>query len=138
MAVAPVISKLMDAISDHHWCIPFSVAGNPEPILSWLLNDQPLQEGSFIQTMIHDYSEGEYHGCLQLDSPTHINNGKYTLMASNIYGEDNKTVFAHFMHEPWNGELKLVCSQNETISMNVSAKLPYLFSFSCCFIRISY
>ncbi|XP_016424034.1 BDNF/NT-3 growth factors receptor-like [Sinocyclocheilus rhinocerous] len=98
----PVISKLMDAISDHHWCIPFSVSGNPEPKLSWLLNGKPVEEGPFIRTMVHDYSEGEYHGCLHLDSPTHINNGKYTLLASNIYGEDRKAVFAHFMHEPWN------------------------------------
>lgn len=111
MPVPPAISKLMDAISDHHWCIPFSVAGNPRPKLSWLLNDQPVEEGSFIRTMIHDYSDGEYHGCLQLDSPTHINNGKYTLMASNVYGKDSKAVFAHFMHEPWNGELKLACNQ---------------------------
>ncbi|ROL48864.1 BDNF/NT-3 growth factors receptor [Anabarilius grahami] len=104
---APVISKLMDAISDHHWCIPFSVAGNPEPKLSWLLDDKPVEEGSFIHTMIHDYSEGEYHGCLQLDSPTHINNGKYTLLASNAHGEDSKAVSAHFMHEPWNDDTPL-------------------------------
>ncbi|XP_051951005.1 BDNF/NT-3 growth factors receptor-like [Xyrauchen texanus] len=98
----PKISKLMDAISDHHWCIPFSVSGNPEPKLIWLLNGNPVEEGNFIRTMIHDFSEGEYHGCLQLDSPTHINNGEYTLLASNAYGEDRKAVFAHFMHEPWN------------------------------------
>lgn len=125
MPVPPVISKLMDAVSDHHWCIPFSVSGNPEPKLSWLLEDKPVEEGSFIHTMIHDYSEGEYHGCLQLDSPTHINNGKYTLLASNAYGEDSKAVFAHFMHEPWNGELKLACSQIKTISVNVTQNLPF-------------
>ncbi|XP_056319020.1 neurotrophic tyrosine kinase, receptor, type 2a [Danio aesculapii] len=98
----PVISKLTDAISDHHWCIPFSVSGNPKPKLRWLLDEQPIQEGKFIHTMIHDYSEGEYHGCLQLDSPTHINNGIYTLLARNQFGEDSKAVSAHFMHEPWN------------------------------------
>uniref|UniRef100_UPI003F49970F BDNF/NT-3 growth factors receptor isoform 6 precursor n=1 Tax=Danio rerio TaxID=7955 RepID=UPI003F49970F len=98
----PVISKLTDAIPDHHWCIPFSVSGNPKPKLRWLLDEQPIQEGKFIHTMIHDYSEGEYHGCLQLDSPTHINNGMYTLLARNQFGEDSKAVSAHFMHEPWN------------------------------------
>nr|XP_055024190.1 neurotrophic tyrosine kinase, receptor, type 2a isoform X2 [Misgurnus anguillicaudatus] len=98
----PRISKLMDAISDHHWCIPFSVSGNPEPKLSWLLNDKPVEEGIFIRTMIHDYSDGEYHGCLQLDSPTHINNGNYTLLASNKYGKDSRKIRAHFMLEPWN------------------------------------
>uniref|UniRef100_A0A671T5J3 Tyrosine-protein kinase receptor n=1 Tax=Sinocyclocheilus anshuiensis TaxID=1608454 RepID=A0A671T5J3_9TELE len=134
----PVISKLMDAISDHHWCIPFSVSGNPEPKLSWLLNGKPVEEGPFIRTMVHDYSEGEYHGCLHLDSPTHINNGKYTLLVSNTYGEDRKTVFAHFMHEPWNGELKSACNQIKIIKVNmaVSEKLPCLFSFPCLSIRI--
>uniref|UniRef100_A0A672Q174 Tyrosine-protein kinase receptor n=1 Tax=Sinocyclocheilus grahami TaxID=75366 RepID=A0A672Q174_SINGR len=135
---SPVISKLMDAISDHHWCIPFSVSGNPEPKLSWLLNGKPVEEGPFIRTMVHDYSEGEYHGCLHLDSPTHINNGKYTLLVSNTYGEDRKAVFAHFMHEPWNGELKSACNQIKiiTVNMAVSEKLPCLFSFPCLSIRI--
>ncbi|XP_026868024.1 neurotrophic tyrosine kinase, receptor, type 2a isoform X3 [Electrophorus electricus] len=98
----PSISKLMDAISDHHWCIPFSVSGNPQPTLSWLFRGEAVAEGAFISTRIHDYSEHEYHGCLQLDSPTHINNGEYTLLASNPYGKDQKAIFAHFMHDPWN------------------------------------
>uniref|UniRef100_A0A673NC15 Tyrosine-protein kinase receptor n=1 Tax=Sinocyclocheilus rhinocerous TaxID=307959 RepID=A0A673NC15_9TELE len=135
----PVISKLMDAVSDHHWCIPFSVSGNPEPKLSWLLNGKPVEEGPFIRTMIHDYSEGGYHGCLHLDSPTHINNGKYSLLASNAYGEDRKAVFAHFMHEPWNGKLKFACNQIKTITVNVttvSEKLHCLFPFPCLSIRI--
>lgn len=107
LPVHPTISKLLDAISDHHWCIPFSVSGNPRPKLSWLLRDEPLIEGSFISTKIHDYSDHEYHGCLQLDNPTHINNGLYTLLASNSFGKDKKTIFAHFMHNPWNGKFTL-------------------------------
>ncbi|XP_017551927.1 neurotrophic tyrosine kinase, receptor, type 2a isoform X1 [Pygocentrus nattereri] len=98
----PIISKLMDGIPDHHWCIPFSVSGNPQPELRWLFRGEPIKEGAFITTRIHDYSEHEYHGCLQLDSPTHINNGEYTLLARNVYGEDRKSIFAHFMHDPWN------------------------------------
>uniref|UniRef100_A0A8C1U999 Tyrosine-protein kinase receptor n=1 Tax=Cyprinus carpio TaxID=7962 RepID=A0A8C1U999_CYPCA len=121
--IPPVISKLMDAVSDHHWCIPFSMSGNPEPKLSWLLNGKPVEEGPFIRTMIHNYSEGEYHGCLHLDSPTHINNGKYTLLASNKYGEDRKAVFAHFMHEPWNGERKFACNQIKTVNVTVTVYL---------------
>ncbi|CAL8346138.1 unnamed protein product [Lota lota] len=97
----PNITKLSDAFSDHHWCIPFSVAGNPQPELQWLLNGEVVQEGEYIMTLIHDITDREYHGCLQLDSPTHLNNGLYTLLATNHYGTDRKEVDAHFMTEPW-------------------------------------
>uniref|UniRef100_A0A3P8VXU2 Neurotrophic receptor tyrosine kinase 2 n=2 Tax=Cynoglossus semilaevis TaxID=244447 RepID=A0A3P8VXU2_CYNSE len=97
----PKITKLSDAISDHHWCIPFSVSGNPQPELQWYRNDVEVTEGQYIMTMIHDITEREYHGCLQLDSPTHINNGRYRLVAKNRYGTDRKEVDAHFMVEPW-------------------------------------
>uniref|UniRef100_A0A668ANN3 receptor protein-tyrosine kinase n=1 Tax=Myripristis murdjan TaxID=586833 RepID=A0A668ANN3_9TELE len=78
--------------------------GNPEPQLQWLLNGEVVLEGDYIMTMIHDVTEREYHGCLQLDSPTHLNNGLYTLLATNEYGQDRKAVMAHFMIDPWGGE----------------------------------
>ncbi|KAM7017729.1 BDNF/NT-3 growth factors receptor [Tautogolabrus adspersus] len=97
----PKITKLSDAIPDHHWCIPFSVAGNPVPELQWFLDGEKVTEGRFIFTLIHDVTEREYHGCLQLDSPTHLNNGRYTLLATNKYGTDQREVEAHFMRQPW-------------------------------------
>ncbi|XP_056231583.1 neurotrophic tyrosine kinase, receptor, type 2a isoform X2 [Seriola aureovittata] len=102
----PKITKLSDAIPDHHWCIPFSVSGNPEPQLQWYLDDEAVTEGLYIMTFIHDVTEREYHGCLQLDSPTHLNNGRYRLVAKNKYGSDQKEVEAHFMHKPWDGTEK--------------------------------
>ncbi|XP_049906809.1 neurotrophic tyrosine kinase, receptor, type 2a isoform X3 [Epinephelus moara] len=98
----PKITKLSDAIPDHHWCIPFSVSGNPEPHLEWFLDGEAVTEDVYIMTIIHDITEREYHGCLQLDSPTHLNNGRYTLLAKNQYGLDQKEVEAHFMRKPWN------------------------------------
>ncbi|XP_077571097.1 BDNF/NT-3 growth factors receptor-like isoform X2 [Stigmatopora nigra] len=100
----PNITKLSDAVSDHNWCIPFSVAGNPEPQIKWFLNEKEVTEDKFIKTMIYDVTEREYHGCLQLDIPTHLNNGLYTLVATNQYGTDRKRVKAHFMHKPWDDE----------------------------------
>ncbi|KAK9522836.1 hypothetical protein VZT92_019278 [Zoarces viviparus] len=102
----PKIIKLTDAIPDHHWCIPFSMSGNPEPKLQWFLDDKAVTEGDFIMTMIHDVTEREYHGCLQLDSPTHLNNGRYKLLAKNKFGSDEKEVDAHFMRKPWDGTEK--------------------------------
>ncbi|XP_034090866.1 neurotrophic tyrosine kinase, receptor, type 2a isoform X2 [Gymnodraco acuticeps] len=97
----PKITKLTDAIPDHHWCIPFSMSGNPKPELLWYQDDTLVMEGKFIVTMIHDVTEREFHGCLQLDSPTHLNNGRYKLVATNKYGTDTKEVEAHFMTKPW-------------------------------------
>uniref|UniRef100_A0A3Q2Y709 Tyrosine-protein kinase receptor n=1 Tax=Hippocampus comes TaxID=109280 RepID=A0A3Q2Y709_HIPCM len=78
--------------------------GNPEPHMQWFLNGKAVTEDKFIKTMIYEVTEREYHGCLQLDSPTHLNNGLYTLLAKNEYGTDQKRVEAHFMHKPWDGE----------------------------------
>lgn len=33
LIVAPQITKLSDAIADHHWCIPFSVAGMEDNLI---------------------------------------------------------------------------------------------------------
>uniref|UniRef100_A0A3B3CX39 Neurotrophic tyrosine kinase, receptor, type 2a n=1 Tax=Oryzias melastigma TaxID=30732 RepID=A0A3B3CX39_ORYME len=97
----PKITKLSDAIPDHHWCIPFSVAGNPAPLFQWYRNEEVVTEDDYIMTMIHDVTEREYHGCLQLDNPTHINNGRYRLVVTNEFGMDQKEVDAHFMKQPW-------------------------------------
>ncbi|XP_066567170.1 BDNF/NT-3 growth factors receptor isoform X2 [Amia ocellicauda] len=97
----PKIILLAEAMADHHWCIPFSVRGNPKPSLQWFYEGAVLLETTFIKTMIHETSESEHHGCLQLDSPTHLNNGQYTLLAKNAFGTDNRTISAHFMLNPW-------------------------------------
>lgn len=70
----------------------------------WFRDGEAVMEGLYIMTMIHDITEREYHGCLQLDNPTHINNGHYMLVAKNKYGMDQKEVVAHFMHQPLDGE----------------------------------
>ncbi|MGH0166763.1 UNVERIFIED_CONTAM: hypothetical protein FKN15_051780 [Acipenser sinensis] len=97
----PKITFLGQAVLDHHWCIPFSARGNPKPKLIWFYEGAVLNETDFIWTSIHLAFDSEHHGCLQLDSPTHLNNGQYTLLAKNDYGTDERTVSAHFMPDPW-------------------------------------
>ncbi|XP_063151259.1 BDNF/NT-3 growth factors receptor isoform X1 [Candoia aspera] len=97
---APNITFLEIPYSDHHWCIPFSVRGNPQPVLTWLHDGVKLNESDYIWTKIHVTNRTEYHGCLQLDNPTHVNNGNYTLVAQNQYGKDEANISAYFMEDP--------------------------------------
>uniref|UniRef100_A0A8C3RYW4 Tyrosine-protein kinase receptor n=1 Tax=Chelydra serpentina TaxID=8475 RepID=A0A8C3RYW4_CHESE len=98
-----VILDLQEAIPQHYWCIPFSVDGNPPPALRWLFNGSALAEGPYIHTKIveHEHNSTVAHGCLQLNRPTHVNNGNYTLLARNPLGADARTVPGRFMDNPF-------------------------------------
>ncbi|XP_061732600.1 neurotrophic tyrosine kinase, receptor, type 2b [Nerophis ophidion] len=104
---APIIVQLSEPEQDHHWCIPFSVTGNPKPELQWYLENVTIQEHNFIRTMYHDSFNSEYHGCLQLTNPTHKQNGVYRLVAKNEYGKDEKKVSAQFLDPPYDHTVHL-------------------------------
>lgn len=98
---APTILELLKPMLNHHWCIPFTVTGNPKPEFQWYHENRPLLEHNFIHTMIDVSTESEYHGCLQLINPTHIHNGMYKLVAKNMYGHAEKKVMAQFIDPPY-------------------------------------
>lgn len=94
---------LQPAVEQHHWCIPFSVDGQPTPSLRWLFNGSVLNETSFIFTEFLELAANETvrHGCLRLNQPTHVNNGNYTLLATNPLGQAAASVMAAFMDNPF-------------------------------------
>ncbi|KFO24876.1 High affinity nerve growth factor receptor [Fukomys damarensis] len=95
--------KLVKAVEQHHWCIPFSVDGQPAPSLRWLFNGSVLNETGFIFTQFLESAPNETarHGCLRLNQPTHVNNGNYTLLASNPLGQAADSIMAAFMENPF-------------------------------------
>ncbi|NXC91587.1 NTRK1 factor, partial [Cercotrichas coryphoeus] len=99
----PVILLLDEAIAQHSWCIPFSVDGNPIPSIHWLFNGTALVEGLYIRTLILEIEHNStiLHGCLQLNRPTHVNNGNYTLLVSNALGSASRSVQGRFMDNPF-------------------------------------
>ncbi|XP_071884057.1 high affinity nerve growth factor receptor isoform X1 [Anas platyrhynchos] len=99
----PVILLLHEAIPQHFWCIPFSVDGNPAPSIRWLFNGTALAEGPYIHTRIVEYEHNStvLHGCLQLNRPTHVNNGNYTLLVRNPLGAAARSVRGRFMDNPF-------------------------------------
>lgn len=95
--------QLHPAVELHHWCIPFSVDGQPAPSLQWFFNGSVLNETSFIFTEFLEPAANETvrHGCLRLNQPTHVNNGNYTLLAVNPYGQAAASVIVAFMDNPF-------------------------------------
>ncbi|XP_053463257.1 high affinity nerve growth factor receptor isoform X2 [Nycticebus coucang] len=99
----PASVELQEAVEQHHWCIPFTVDGQPAPSLRWLFNGFVLNETSFIFTEFLEPAANETvrHGCLRLNQPTHVNNGNYTLLAANPSGQAADSVVAAFMDNPF-------------------------------------
>ncbi|XP_073465869.1 LOW QUALITY PROTEIN: high affinity nerve growth factor receptor [Aquarana catesbeiana] len=98
-----VVVELGETVLQHHVCIPFTIDGNPAPVLSWQFNGQILEMYDFQYTKFLEYRENGtlIHGCLYFDKPTHVNNGNYTLLVWNELGRDSKSVYSTFMDNPF-------------------------------------
>lgn len=103
-AVPPVILRLAEPEQRLDTCIEFTVRGYPHPKLRWFHKEKEIQQNDYIRTDMDSYQD-YLEGCLTFQNPTHINNGNYTLEASNPLGTVTKTVYGHFLMPPdENGE----------------------------------
>lgn len=98
-AVPPVILRLAEPEQRLHTCIEFTVRGYPHPKLRWFHKQKEILQTEYIRTEM-DFYQDYLEGCLTFQNPTHINNGNYTLEASNPLGTVTKTVYGHFLMEP--------------------------------------
>lgn len=99
LPVPPVILRLAEPEQRHDTCIEFTVRGYPHPKLRWFHKQKEIQHNDYIRTEM-DYYQDYLEGCLTFQNPTHINNGNYTLEASNPLGTVTKTVYGHFIMPP--------------------------------------
>ncbi|XP_019910976.2 NT-3 growth factor receptor isoform X2 [Esox lucius] len=95
----PVILKLVEPERRHDTCIEFTVRGFPHPTLRWFHKQREILQSEYIRTEM-DFYQDYLEGCLTFKNPTHIDNGNYTLEASNYLGSATKTVYGHFLMEP--------------------------------------
>lgn len=98
-AVPPVILRLAEPEQRHDTCIEFTVRGYPHPKLRWFHKQKEILQNEYIRTEM-DFYQDYLEGCLTFQNPTHINNGNYTLEASNPLGTVTKTVYGHFLMAP--------------------------------------
>uniref|UniRef100_A0A3B5MWT4 Tyrosine-protein kinase receptor n=1 Tax=Xiphophorus couchianus TaxID=32473 RepID=A0A3B5MWT4_9TELE len=94
----PVIMRLAEPEKRHDTCIEFTVRGYPYPKLRWFHKQTEIKENDFIWTDKDTYQD-YLEGCLLFKNPTHLNNGNYTLEASNHLGTVTKTVYGHFLKD---------------------------------------
>uniref|UniRef100_A0A8C4HV08 Tyrosine-protein kinase receptor n=1 Tax=Dicentrarchus labrax TaxID=13489 RepID=A0A8C4HV08_DICLA len=92
----PVILRLAEPEQRHDTCIEFTVRGYPHPKLRWFHKQKEIILNEYIRTEM-DFYQDYLEGCLTFQNPTHINNGNYTLEASNPLGTVTKTVYGHFL-----------------------------------------
>uniref|UniRef100_A0A3P8VMR4 Tyrosine-protein kinase receptor n=1 Tax=Cynoglossus semilaevis TaxID=244447 RepID=A0A3P8VMR4_CYNSE len=95
----PVILRLAEPEQRLHSCIEFTVRGYPHPKLKWFFKKKEIVENDYIRTEMEFYQD-YLEGCLIFQNPTHINNGNYTLEASNSLGKVTKSIYGHFLSEP--------------------------------------
>lgn len=98
-AVPPVILRLAEPEQRLDTCIEFTVRGYPQPQLRWFHKQKEIIKNDYIRTEM-DFYQDYLEGCLTFQNPTHINNGNYTLEASNALGTVTKTVYGHFLENP--------------------------------------
>ncbi|XP_063046178.1 NT-3 growth factor receptor [Engraulis encrasicolus] len=97
----PVILKLAEPEHGHESCMEFSVRGQPQPNLRWFHRGKEILISPFIRVELYAEPYRDFlEGCLSFRNPTHLNNGNYTLVASNSLGTVNKTVYGHFLEPP--------------------------------------
>uniref|UniRef100_A0A8C5QSI3 Tyrosine-protein kinase receptor n=1 Tax=Leptobrachium leishanense TaxID=445787 RepID=A0A8C5QSI3_9ANUR len=97
------IISLTEPIKQHHDCIPYTVDGNPRPEIRWQFNGEDLETNNYIFNWEIDDMDNStaIHGCLNFNKPTHINNGIYTLLVSNMLGHASQTIYGNFMVNPF-------------------------------------
>uniref|UniRef100_A0A3P9LBG3 Tyrosine-protein kinase receptor n=1 Tax=Oryzias latipes TaxID=8090 RepID=A0A3P9LBG3_ORYLA len=93
------VSSLAEPQQRLDTCIEFTVRGNPHPKLRWFHKHEEIQQNKYIRTDM-DFYQDTLEGCLIFRNPTHLNNGNYTLEATNPLGRATKTVYGHFLVAP--------------------------------------
>ncbi|KAJ3594140.1 hypothetical protein NHX12_006472 [Muraenolepis orangiensis] len=100
---SPVILRLSPPQRRHDTCLEFWVRGHPSPRLRWLRGSRDLVQSDVVRLELDSYQDS-LEGCLLFRNPTHLDNGNYTLEATNTLGTATKTLYAHFMHPPPPGD----------------------------------
>lgn len=83
-----------------HWSIQYVVYGYPLPNVTWLKDGSPLVQNDVIADRVTSQGNASIRGGLVFKMANHFNNGNYTLIVSNVYGNSSQTISAIFLQSP--------------------------------------
>ncbi|GFQ69936.1 high affinity nerve growth factor receptor [Trichonephila clavata] len=92
----------MRVAKNFYWCIYYKVTGFPKPQRAWYFNNILLQN-PLIQDLENAWTMKNTFladGCLQLERASQVNEGVYTLVATNFLGIVNHSIDAKFHKDP--------------------------------------
>ena len=93
----------LQLINAFHWNIRYAVYGYPLPNVTWFKDGSPLVQSDVIYDRVTSRGDAMIKGGLIFKMANHFDNGNYTLVASNIYGNSSETVSAIFLQSPGPG-----------------------------------
>jgi len=94
----PVVK--LELINAFHWNIQYVVYGHPLPNITWYKDGSLLVQNDVIYDRVTSRGNAVIKGGLIFKMANHFNNGNYTLVASNSYGNSSQTVSAIFLQSP--------------------------------------
>ena len=87
-------------IKAFHWSIRYVIYGYPLPNVTWFKDVSPLVQNDVIYDRVTSRGDAVTKGALLFKMASHLNNGNYTLVASNAYGRNSQTIVAIFLQSP--------------------------------------
>ena len=95
-------------MSAFHWSIRYAVYAYPLPNVTWLKDGSPLVQNDVIYDHVTSRCDALTRGGLVLKMPSHLNNGNYSLLATNSYGSGSRTISAVFLQSPGRHRFRVI------------------------------
>ncbi|XP_072018143.1 BDNF/NT-3 growth factors receptor-like isoform X2 [Amphiura filiformis] len=101
---APHILHLGLPQTHFHWRIPFNYTGMPKPYITFVHEGKPINTKVNVELTIWDKKVARgprlYFGYLAIKTPSHFDNGNYTLRVENFLGSDVEWAICEFIDHP--------------------------------------
>ena len=102
--VPPKITQFGPVKKLYAFCIEIKFVGNPEPTVKVFRGGNPFDvEKSYAKLHYAANNPDQpqmWDGCIEIETPSHFDNGEYEMKINNSLGSDSATTMAYFINAP--------------------------------------